>query len=196
MVDHGGSAETPDQIVVELGTIYGHLAFCIVADTSPTRALSATITIANDIVFALAGMVAGADPRGGRWHRARRAIVRAAAAARAQEPIDRAVLPVVAGGVVVEVRFLLFRFLRKAGHPIQRQKRQHRCTEHSLCDVGKKAPARGSLRDCARQALDHSIHDAFPLPPRCQGSRSTRPPRTGFSSIPAATTLRSAWPPR
>src|SRR6185312_11099378 len=55
------------------------------------------VVVRNDVVVAVAGVVAGAHPGHRRGLRARRAALHRAAAATAQEAVDGAVAPVLAG---------------------------------------------------------------------------------------------------
>ena len=70
----------------------------------PQLALTAAVVVGDDVVLPVAGVVAGAHPGDRRGFGARRTGVRRAAAAAAQEPVDRAVAPVVAALRVAGVR--------------------------------------------------------------------------------------------
>src|SRR6185312_9880384 len=81
------------------------VALIAIAETPAAGALAAAVIIGDDIVLAVRGIVAGADP-GDRGHvRAGRACRLRSAAAAAKKPVDGAVAPVLAGQGVARIRF-------------------------------------------------------------------------------------------
>src|ERR1700730_16908909 len=65
-----------------------------IAQAASATRLTAAVVIGNDVIAAVSRVVAGADPGDCRRLRPRRAAVGGAAAAAAQEAVDRAVAPV------------------------------------------------------------------------------------------------------
>src|SRR5438128_1844805 len=151
MIDHRRRAEAPDQVAIEVGTIDWHLALRVRADTSAAWGFATAVAIAHDVIPIVARVVTRPDPGSGRGRCPGRTLMRAAAAARTQEAVDRAILPVLARGIVVDFRFLLF---VGGSDAIDRQQRQRRRAEHQSSDAREEAPARGSLRYATRQIFE------------------------------------------
>src|SRR5262249_56788674 len=86
----------PEGIVAPRGEVDRLLAFGSGASTTKAEGLPAAVVVRDDVVLPVARMPAGPDPRDRRHLGARRARTLRAAAARAEEPIDGAVPPVVA----------------------------------------------------------------------------------------------------
>src|SRR6202035_447681 len=89
-----GVGHAPVEVVVARRPVRGLLALVAVALAVAAAGLPATVVVGNDVVAAVAGVVAGADPGDGRGRGARRTGAGGATAARAQKTIDGAVLPV------------------------------------------------------------------------------------------------------
>ena len=151
-------AEAPQQIVVLRRVVDGLLALGARAAAAHAERLPAAVVVRDDVVLAVAGIAAGADPGDRRHLGARRARVLRAAAARAEEAVDRAVAPVAAvrriAGVAGEPGVVGRRqraiVLGRARHREERQRRARppapRRAAPGSCGATCGAPA------CARRA--------------------------------------------
>src|SRR5580692_4013102 len=91
------AARAPIVIVGLAWLIQWCVPFITVAEASATRGFPAAVVVRNDVVFAVTRIVACSNPGNGRHVRTRRTTRRSPAATAAQEAIDRAMTPVVAG---------------------------------------------------------------------------------------------------
>src|SRR5690606_30094256 len=94
----------PVHVIVQEELVTRTLSGLRVALAAATRGLAAAVVVADQVVLAIMRVMASANPRDGRGRRARRAGGSCAAAARAQEPVHRAMTPVVAGVHFVFIR--------------------------------------------------------------------------------------------
>src|SRR5262249_44720308 len=89
-------AVTPVDVIALRGLIHRPVALVAIAEAVAARAFAAAIVVRNDVVLRIDRVAAGADPRDRRWFGARRARTCRAAAAAAQEAVERTVAPVIA----------------------------------------------------------------------------------------------------
>ena len=153
--DVGGAAAGAPVVVVGLsGLEHGRVALVAVAEAAATGRLATAVVIGDHVILAVAGIVAGAYP-GYRGHlgSGRAGRLRPAATA-AQEPVDRAVPPVLAGRRIARIGGRLTGALRRGRRfglaaPGDWQNRQRRCTDDQRADPGKQTAARRAPGDAA-----------------------------------------------
>src|SRR5262245_42532325 len=89
-------AEAPEEVVVLGRVVDGPLALGARAAAAHAERRATAVVVRDHVVLAIAGIAARADPRDGRHLGPGRTRALRAAAARAEEPVDRAVPPVLA----------------------------------------------------------------------------------------------------
>src|SRR5205823_9667491 len=119
-----GVGHAPVEVVVARRPVHRLLALVTVALAVAAAGFPATVVVGDDVVAAVAGVVARADPGDGRGGGARWTGAGGAAAAGAQEAVDGAVLPVVAALGTVGLGGSLAR--PRTAAAIHRQQRQQR----------------------------------------------------------------------
>src|SRR6185436_3260917 len=118
------------------------------------------VVVRDHVVLAVAGIAAGADPRDRRHLRPRRTRVLRAAAAGAEEAVDRAMTPVVAilgiPEIAGELRIVRHGNPRRLlGHRTRhRQERQGRAADQGGAEPREEAPPRRPPRETAGTSLD------------------------------------------
>ena len=130
------------------GRTTGPVAVVVLAGAAPPGDPAAAIVVRDDVIALIGGIAAGADPGDGRHLGARRAARHAAAVARAQRAVDRAVAPIIALGAIARI----LRIARQLRRPLS-----------GIRIVGILVPALGALRD--RQAAA-SVAAPASNPPR------------------------------
>src|SRR6516164_8051796 len=91
-----GVRHAPVEIVVARGPVHRLLTLVTRAVAGAAGALPAAVVIRDDIVAAVAGVMTSAHPGNGRGRRPGRTGGGSAATTGAQEPVNRAILPVIA----------------------------------------------------------------------------------------------------
>src|SRR6202023_1006741 len=134
-----GVGHAPVEVVVARRPVRRLLALVTVALAVAAAGLPATVVVGEDVIAAVTGVVAGADPGDGRGGSARRTGTGGAAAARAQEAVDGAVLPVLTALGTVGLGGGLAR--PRAAAAIHWQQRQQRGAGQQLSQGGQQAAA-------------------------------------------------------
>lgn len=101
VVFHAACTEAPDHVVVELWQIDLRFTVGVIAPALAASRLAAAIAIGNHVGLAVFRIDARPDPRYRRRFRTCRARMNAATAARAKRPVDSAIPPVIALGIVL-----------------------------------------------------------------------------------------------
>jgi hypothetical protein len=145
----------PVDVVVNTHAVAGALAFVEVAQAAAAGDFAAAIVVADQIGFAVLGILARADPSDFGDFRSRRTLAEGAAAAVTEEAIQRAVAPIIAGHRIVAGGQ---RRLRFAAGAVERQHRQRGAGDHPFADAGERAAPAGELRGLAHSAFGEFVH--------------------------------------
>src|SRR5690242_2380071 len=159
-------AHAPVDVVVHAHLIAGPLADVVVAKATTARRDAAAVRVADQVVAAVEMAAARADPDhlrrlGAGWARGH-----AAAAAAAQEPVDGAVAPVLARGVVVALRLAASLREGVVADTVEGQNGQRRGgADQRAPDARERATACAALRDLPRAALEIPVKPLHALLP-------------------------------
>src|SRR5262249_21695032 len=182
-------AEAPEEIVVPPGEIDWLLALGPGAAATEAEGLPAAVVVGDDVVLPVARIPAGADPRHRRHLGSRRAGALRAPAARAEEPVDGAVPPVVAAlripDLTSQLRVVGHRrasLVRRARH---REQRERRPADERQPQASQDVPARRPPRQLPRGLLDQPID-----PAAVRGASVDHDPATPMSCSPRR---RKSW---
>ena len=96
-------AYTPVDVIIGKGAVRGSISHVVVAQAAAARGLAAAVVVGNDVVQVVRRVLAGADPGHGVHTGSRGTGNVGAAAATAEETVNGAVAPVIAGGGVARV---------------------------------------------------------------------------------------------
>src|SRR5439155_5241879 len=174
-------AEAPQEVVVLHGEVERPLPLGARAPAAHAERLPAAVVVRDDVVLPVAGVAAGADPGEGRHLRPRRAGVLRAAAAGAEEAVDRAVPPVVAAlrvaQLAVQRRVVGHRRVLVGRRARHRQQRQHRRPGKRRAEAREKAPTGGPARERARRPFAQAVEPASFVGHRCSAPLCSSAPR-------------------
>ena len=93
----------PVDVIIGKSAVWGFVAHVVVTQAAAATGLAAAVVVGNDVIQVVRRVPAGTDPGHGGHLRAGRAGVVGAAATTAEETIDGAVAPVIAGSRVARV---------------------------------------------------------------------------------------------
>ena len=143
-------AEAPVNIVGSVRAIGWPVTDVGIAKTIATGSLTTAVVIGNDVVLAVMGIFAGANPGNRRHFRTRRTHFIGTTTATAKKPINGAVTPVRAAGWIVHIRIRGLRRLTMVaagGCPGHGKQGYGRSTNQGGTYSTDKTPSRGILRN-------------------------------------------------
>ena len=150
----GLTAGAPVEVVGTLRPVDRRVALITLADTAPAIALTAAVVVGNDVVLAIGGIAAGADPGDVRLHRARRAAAGRTAAATTEKTVDGAVPPVVAA---VRITLFINAARGEGAIAVDRQQGERPGADQQRAQPAEKATPRGTARGLPGQFLGELI---------------------------------------